>query len=238
MSDLEVETGEAASWFAENDPAASRGPRLQNLRQRRPRLHLVVGDSIARRANIGSRFKGDRIFCRANGGETWASLSKIMEHTLTAWQTAAAPEGLLPGNIIIWLTGNDVYSRRSLMSNFDAASLEEVGRTARSVIACFQQQADEVLVLGPLARLAGEATGITWEFTAAYHLERTIHKLECKCKFIPLGRALTRKVSKNRHGLKGCEDWYRPDGVHLPPAGYAKLADAGTFPIWLTLASD
>ena len=101
MSDLEMETGEAASWFAENDPAAGRGPRLQNPRQRRPRLHLVVGDSIARRANIGSRFKGDRIFCRANGGETCTSLSKIMEHTLTAWQTAAAAEGLLPGNIII-----------------------------------------------------------------------------------------------------------------------------------------
>ena len=82
MSDLEMETGEAASWFAENDPAASRRPRFKNLsRQRRPRLHLVVGDWIGRRANIGSRFKGDRIFCRANGGETWTSLFEEREST-------------------------------------------------------------------------------------------------------------------------------------------------------------
>ena len=88
------------------------------------------------------------------------------------------------------------------MANFDMASFEEVGRTARSVIIYFRQQANEVLELGPLARLSGKVSGVTWEFTAALHLERTIYKLNSKFRFIPLGQALTRKVSKNRHGLR------------------------------------
>ena len=41
------------------------------------------------------------------------------------------------------------------------------------------------------------------ESTAAYHCERTLMRMEASVKFVPLGRCLTRKISKNRHSLKG-----------------------------------
>ncbi|KAF0294530.1 hypothetical protein FJT64_007817 [Amphibalanus amphitrite] len=196
-------------------------------------MHLVLGDSIARRATISSRLPDDLVLNRAKGGETWRSLLERLETEVAAWQTAATAANLLPGIVVLWLTGNEVYSRLSLLASFDKALLTTVGRTAAAVIARLKS-ADQVIVLGPLPRLAGEMHGVTWEYTAAYHLERTLVKLDTEAKIVPLGRALTRKISKNRHGLKGCEGWYLPDGIHLSPEGYQKLADI--VPLWLTLS--
>ena len=74
--------------------------------------------------------------------------------------------------------------------------------------------------------------GTSWERTAAYHLERTLSKLELGrvCRFLPLGRGLTRRMGRKKHGIKGCEAWFLPDGVHLSYEGYAKIADAGRGP--------
>ena len=68
-------------------------------------------------------------------------------------------------------------------------------------------------------------------------MERTLFKeglSELGC-IVHMGRALTRKMGRKRHGLKGCEVWYHPDGVHLSEEGYEKLARAGSFPEWLTI---
>ena len=239
MSDIELEDEEACSWFVKNQPAASPEPgRFGNLfRKRRPRLHLLVGDSVARRASLGSRFAGDQVLNRARGGETWSSLMQHLDTTVVSWQTVAAAEQLLPGTLIIWLTGNEAYSRLSWLSNFDRELLDTVGRTATAVIFKSRRLAEEVLVLGPLPRLAGEIAEASWESTAAFHLERTLLKLEVKFQFITLGRALTRKMGRNRHGLRGCETWFHTDGVHLSAAGYMKLADAAALPVWLVLGA-
>ena len=55
-----------------------------------PRLHLLLGDSIAHKAGITSCFEDDEVFDRAVGGETWQSLLHHLETEVTAWQTAAA----------------------------------------------------------------------------------------------------------------------------------------------------
>ena len=238
MSCLELETGEAEAWFAANvDPhqeAGSSDPEPAPVRQ--PRLHLLVGDSIARRARFGTRSE-DQVLNRAAKGETWTSLENAIDLRLSCWQTAAAASGMTMGSVLIWLTGNDVYNRFTLLSSFDRDRLGTVGATAQAVIRRFGAAAEEVLVLGPLPRLAGELVGVTWETTAAYHLERTLCKLDLQanCRIVPLGRSLTRKMGRKRRGLKGTEQWYKEDGIHLSAEGYHKIAEAGAFPGWLTL---
>ena len=202
------------------------------------RLHLVVGDSIARRARFAPSSSEDRILDRAKGGATWETLLERLGRDIAVWQTAATAQGLATGNIIVWMTGNDVYSRATRLAHFDLQSLQQIGCTARRVVSQLAVHA-EVIIFGPLPRLAGEVQGATWEQTAAYHLERTLIK-EGLCELgsiVPLGRALTRKMGRKRHGLKGCEDWFRPDGVHLSAKGYAKLAGASSFPEWLKMGA-
>ena len=75
MSDIEFIDEEASGWLADNQPPATRIQRFGDLDgDRRPRPHLLVGDSIARDAGIGSRFHGDNFINRARSGETWKSL--------------------------------------------------------------------------------------------------------------------------------------------------------------------
>ena len=239
MSDLDLGAAEAAAWFDDQAPPGAQAGFL-NLasRDRRPRLHLVLGDSVARKAEISSRFRGDEVLNRARGGATWSSLSDDVDASLGAWELAAAAKGLLTGSVIIWLTGNDVYSKLSNMSSFDRSGLEHIGHTARAVVRRIQRRADFVLLFGPLPRLAGELDGVAWEATAAYHLERTLKRevVEERSILIPMGRALTRKISRNRHGLKNCEAWFKRDRVHLTAEGYRKIADSNALPVWLTLA--
>ena len=112
-----------------------------------------------------SRFPDDQILNRVRGGETWRSLLERIDLEVAAWQTAAAAENLFPGIVILWLTGNELYSRYSLLARFDQDLLATVGRTAKVVIARLHH-ANRVLVLGPLPRLAGEMHGVTWESTS------------------------------------------------------------------------
>ena len=240
MAELQISDDEAVAWFASNEPTPTEvqlsscpGPRRR--RRRRPRLHLVLGDSVAKRASITSRYFEDKMLNRSQGGETWSSLLERLDLEISAWQTAAAALGIIPGSVVIWLTGNDVYSRESGMANFNLDQLFRIGRSARAAVMRLRRAADRVTILGPLPRLAGEVWGATWESTAAYHMERTLLKegLEEHAIIIPLGRALTRKMGKKKQGLKGCQQWFCPDGVHLSPEGYLKLSDC--LPVWLLL---
>ncbi|KAF0290294.1 hypothetical protein FJT64_011510 [Amphibalanus amphitrite] len=200
-------------------------------------LHLLLGDSIANRAGLASRFPKDQVLNRARGGETWRSLFDRVEDDIAVWQVATTAMGKQRGEIIVWLTGNDVYSRLSRMSSFTAESLTAIGLLAEVLVKRLRSHTSSVLLLGPLPRLAGEVIGTTWEATAAYHLERTLLKaqLDPVARVLPLGRALTRKMGRKRHGLMGCNRWYQQDGIHLNRDGYEKVADAGSFPVWLTL---
>lgn len=136
-----------------------------------PRLHLVLGDSIARRAVITSRFKDDRVLNRGRTSDKWDDLLKRLDAEVKSWQTAAAAQGLIPGTIVIWLTGNELYGELSWYANWTDETLFALGQSARAVVARLRPHADKVLVFGPLPRPAGEAGGEIWGKTAAFHAE-------------------------------------------------------------------
>ena len=164
MAELQISDDEAVAWFASNEPTPTEvqlsscpGPRRR--RRRRPRLHLVLGDSVAKRASITSRYFEDKMLNRSQGGETWSSLLERLDLEISAWQTAAAALGIIPGSVVIWLTGNDVYSKESGMANFNLDQLFRIGRSARAAVMRLRRAADRVTILGPLPRLAGEVWG-------------------------------------------------------------------------------
>ena len=234
MSDLELEDAEAALWLAAQAPPG-RPSGLPAVRQ--GRLHLLLGDSIARRAEFSTTVPGDQILNRARGSATWASVKERLERDITSWLTAAAASGLRPGKAILWLTGNDVYRKGSGLKGYTEDSLRETGRVARAVVQRLRAHTGEVIILGPLPRLKGEVTGGLWNSTAAYKLERTLLRNGPGnlATLVTLGRLLTRKIGRKRNGLLGCERWFHHDRVHLSREGYAKLAGAEAFPDWLVM---
>ncbi|KAF0305483.1 hypothetical protein FJT64_022861 [Amphibalanus amphitrite] len=171
MSDLELEEEEeAAVWFeAHASPERPSGPLVADC----GRLHLILGDSVAKRAEFSAGSGEDRILNRAPGGATWASLLSEVDQAVTSWQTAAAAIDKATGMIVVWLTGNDIYSKLSGLPRYSDASLKEIARQACLVLQRLRV-VGEVIVLGPLPRLAGELRGCTWNSTAAYRLERTL----------------------------------------------------------------
>lgn len=237
MADLERAGDEAAARFADNRLGSGWGLTYR-ARNRRPKIHLLLGDSIARRAKITSKLPNDVIFSRARSSEKWDDLRSNLTADITAWETAAAAEGLPKGLIIVWLTGNDVYSKLTHLASWDDDRLlalrEKIGPITRLLE---RHTPDGVLILGPLPRIAGEVAGDIWEKTAAYKLERTTMKsnLGRRTRVIPLGRAITVKMSKKNHGMLGVEKYFRQDGVHLSRAGYIRLQDS--VPIWLRLGA-
>ena len=208
------------------------------LERRLPKLHLLLGDSIARDSGMISRLRNDVIFSRARGGATWSSLGRSLPDLLREWSAEAEELGRTRGAVLVWITGNDVYNRYTGLSSYSENILMDVSDHAGSVIHTLMLQATEVIVLGPLPRLSGEVMGTRWEQTAAFHLERRLfHQLPRGTRFVPLGRQLTRKSGGRYACVAGCQGWYSGDGVHLSPAGYAKLADAAELPVWLRLSA-
>ena len=153
----------------------------------------------------------DRIFSRARGSETWDDVKRNLTADITAWEIAAAAEGLAKEMILVGLTGNDAYSPLSYLASWDDDKMltlkEKIGPITRS-LECHTPY--WVLVLGPLPRMAGQVAGDLWEETAAYKLESTTMKsnLGRRTRVIPLGRALTIKMSKKNHGMLGVEKYF------------------------------
>ena len=226
---LEIVDDAAAGWLVEQA-----GP--EAVRVRDTRLHLLIGDSIASRSGLRTWSSGDQILNRARGGATWASLEETLTTNLQAWQVEAAASGARLGTAIIWENGNELYSRYTLKASFSEADLEAVRRIAKRVLNELIRRAEGVLILGPLPRPGGELLGTEWSHTAAYRLERTLLTLadDDRVKMAALGRRLTRRMGRRGQGIWGVEQWFT-DGVHLSPSGYAKVADATTFPSWLCL---
>ena len=221
--DLEILDDDAHAWF-------------DGQLRRDPRLHLIMGDSVARRASFRANVLGDRLLNLATGGATWRTLSQRLRSDLDEWSAAAAASGRARGYILIWLSGNDAYSRVSGLANKDLEHMQAVQNNVRNVLRGIREGGftEEVVILGPIPRPAADLIGGTWESTGAYHLERALLKLQQgdNFKLVKLGRALTIKISKKRSGIgHKCLPWYAPDRVHLSAAGYKKLAPH--LPAWL-----
>ena len=145
-------------------------------------------------------------------------------------------EERIPGNILIWCSGNDIYSRTGPLEITDDM-LERVAALASSVVGRVECHADRVYVLGPLPRLLARERGAKWERTVAFHLERKLLSTlnSSSGQVIPLGRALTNKTGKNKRALREDDGFLRNDGVHVTRTGYAKIAATASFPEWLTM---
>ncbi|KAF0302673.1 hypothetical protein FJT64_025236 [Amphibalanus amphitrite] len=221
MDVLEVSDPEAGPW----------------LDRQAPPLHLLIGDSIARDSGLRSRLPPDEFLSLARGGATWKSTARDLEDIIARWTTKAAEEGRRLGDAVIWLTGNDVYSRLTLLSSFSPETLEETGRLAADVCRRLLEKG-RVTVLGPLPRMSGEISGSRWETTASYHLERRLkHSLPPAVRLVPLGRQLLRRAGGRYCVVQECATSFRHDGVHLTAEGYARVADALQLPIWISLTA-
>ena len=256
MTTLDIHDTEAEVWITEqlqqSEPLGATGEpgrepgTSSRSRSRSPlrsrgvgQLHVVLGDSIARRANFQSTDQGDEVFDRSRGGATWSSVLQNLQKDLDDRLAAAQAFGMDPGHCAIWLSGNDVYSRVTGLPNKGMSHLCDVGQVAKLVIAKAETLNDQVFVLGPLPRYCSDLVGSTWESTAAYHLERTLLKtsLGSGTHFVRLGRALTKKISHSRSGMsEGCLPWFAPDRLHLSPLGYQKLSTH--MPAWLQVGTE
>ncbi|KAF0313686.1 hypothetical protein FJT64_015821 [Amphibalanus amphitrite] len=152
---------EAATWDAECQKLGA------PLKPSRAAYHALAQKRV-NSFGIRSEETDDPIFCRARGGETWGSLLGHIYDDLEDWRREADRRNGLTGNIAIWLTGNDVYNRRSGLASFTNEKLEEVGDTAAAVWSKLRG-AGPVFVLGPLPRPDGKVAGTLWSHTAAFH---------------------------------------------------------------------
>ena len=214
-----------------SDPGA--GPWL---RRQTPPLHLLLGDSVARGCQMRSRLRRERMRNGAWGGATWSELREELDGVLGAWEQEAAAEGRRLGSAVIWMTGNDVYSKESGLRCDGDSRLADIAEDAKYVTRRLLRMAERVLVLGPLPRYGAELSGTPWICTAAYRLERRLlHQLPRRVKLITLGRQLCRKNRGDYAIGHKCAGWFTRDRVHISPTGLGKLLDAGALPVWLTM---
>ena len=235
IMDIDLALDEAVDWFAEHGPRGRSEDRQHPDPDQLPKLHLLLGDSIAKASRLTPRDPGDRILSRARGGETWRSLSRYMEEDVRVWQDTMEAEERAPGYIIIWCSGNDVYHRQGPLV-ITSHLLDRVAALATSVVGRLEPHAEKVYVFGPLPRLLGADRGAKWERTAASHLERRLinTRLGDSCEMIRLGRSLTKKMTKNTRAVADA-GYHHTDGVHLSPAGYERIGACGAFPGWLRM---
>ena len=108
-------------------------------RVRPPRVHLLLGDSVAHRAPLATRLREDDILRRARGGETWGSLLGHLEADLAFWRFYTESRRGELGNVLVWLTGNDIYSPLTGLPSCDKNKLDDVGKTATQVTTALMQ---------------------------------------------------------------------------------------------------
>lgn len=166
MSILDITDTEAECWLSgqlrstdtELEDGLPRGDSDARAGSARPgRLHLLLGDSIARDSGLKAADAADEVLHRALGGATWASTLRRLPEDLAAWRSAAATFGMDLGQAIVWLSGNDVYSRLTGLSNKDRSHLENVMSLAQRVVRELQKNTPDVTILGPLPRFGGES---------------------------------------------------------------------------------
>ena len=209
------------------------------LNQQLPRVHLLIGDSVARDSGLESRRQGDVFLRRACGSATWGSVHDVLPDIVSDWSREVEDRGAVRGVAVIWLTGNDVYSKSSGLPSYSNSTLETIADHAIDVTLDLMPLAEQVVVLGPLPRPDGEVMNNRWERTAAYKLDRLL-KRQLPTGVVcvhSLGRLLLRKYHQRYSVTPECDEWFRDDRIHPAASGYAKLEEAERFPAWLRLAA-
>ena len=92
-------------WLNELQPPSS----FSNPR----RLHMICGDSIAKRAPLTAGGFDD-VLSLATSDHTWRLLLDDVSDYVQTWTSEAEERHLQAGNVAIWLTGNDVYPRHHI----------------------------------------------------------------------------------------------------------------------------
>ena len=203
------------------------------------RLHLLLGDSVARDAGFEVAAE-DLLLRRAVGGLTWERLASQLDADLRTWWDAVDCFGCLPGTIIVWLSGNDVYEREVPATTPTSPSplfqrkLDYAARCAVDVLLRLQETGKEVVVLGPLPRPRHDLGG-RWEGSPAFHLERRLRTVApAGVKIMNLGRQLTKSKKKRNLVSTDVLPYFRNDRLHLSLAGYQRLAPH--LPAWLRIS--
>ena len=192
------------------------------------RLHLLLGDSIARDAQV-SVATPDLLLNRTRGGDSWKRLCHRVAQELEDWHCAASGYGVTTGHVAIWMTGNDLYPdgdperrRRQLATLKDNMTV---------VLDAVLESCPVVEIIGPLPRLRHDI-GRAWEQCPAFHGERmSLAHFGGRVTHWLVGRALT-TYKKKRHVVGGRSSrFYTGDGVHLSEEGYERLLSR--LPEWL-----
>ena len=146
MAALEITDTETESWIAEQLQcdeqlrqtgdlecslnASSHSRSRSPLRSREAgKMHLVLGDSIARRAQFKPTDHADEVFDRSRGGATWLSVLQKLQSEINDWITATQAFGMDRGYCVLWLRGNDAYGRVAGLPNKEQTHLFDVGKS-------------------------------------------------------------------------------------------------------------
>ena len=133
------------------------------LDAQQPRLHVVLGDSVARDCGLHAGQANDRVLNLSKGGATWATLRDGLEERMTTWRQVARDEGRRLGVAVVWLSGNDVYSRITGLPCASEEVLWLMQESAKGVTDALLDAAEGVVVLGPIARLGSEVLPVQRE---------------------------------------------------------------------------
>ena len=198
------------------------------------RIHLLLGDSIARDAPVCVS-PPDLLLRLEKGGHTWARLVDIIDENIDMWRRAASDYNRPLGRAMVWMTGNDVYPRHG--SRVTGLDIEQLRRNATDVVRALRAVAQEVVILGPLPRFKFDINK-TWTQTPAFHAERCLKHSFCDDAGVSvenLGRALTTTRGKCKALAPSVGSNFASDGIHLSDRGYEKVLNK--IPSWLTWVS-
>ena len=204
---LEVEDATASDWFAQQtEGRRADSPSSGDLnpdmggRSFRPclrtnpgRMHLLLGCSIARDAGLEVTDADDMILNLARGGNTWKKLSASLNNDFQRWRQAATAFGIELGHIIIWMSGNEAYDKRTGCDRLIAKPRGPLESLIQEVLKAVREVAKPV-VLGPLPRFWTDRL-LPWEHTAAYRLDRKVKEATVPGEFHSLGKSLTKKTT-------------------------------------------
>ena len=144
--------------------------------RRRPAVHRILDDSVGRSARITSRFSSDLVINRCHGGGTQSSVMRMLPEDIKPWDHATSTFNMTKGSVVVWLSGNDVRNKRTGLGTIQ----DDMSRLRDDIIATLKFLAAKgpasIVVLGPHPRLHGESSGLAWERTASYHMERATNK--------------------------------------------------------------
>lgn len=206
--------------------------------QENERTHVIIGDSIAKRAP-GLGVAAPNLLLRLDEtGHSWRRLATEVKQDIILWQQAAEAYGPPVGTAIIWMTGNDLYPRHGHL--ISGLNLEQLWSDVAEVVTALRPIAEDVVILGPLPRFKFDVDKV-WSTTPAYLGERCIRKCMedltgTSNNVINLGRTLTETRGKVKAVVPGVRRHFSKDKIHLSASGYSKVLDK--VPSWLTQAPE